>query len=144
MNPHQFEGRHDRDCGRCGKPDRYPVHVNDLDRKCADWCGYGCTQKMYDEALWTAQHTAKRLGDGWKAEVFENMGWHSKVVSENGRVSVSPPNARAQSKHYTAYFDKGQHYSASGATPTAAVGAVLAQVRVDAEDMMQALEELDY
>ena len=112
------------------------------EKKCAEWCGSGCTQKMYDEALWTAENLVKRLGDGWKTRVWENSGWHSEALSANGMVTVHPPTKTGRDT-FSASFDRGRYWEYA-ATPKAAVAAVLAKVRAVADSLTKALEELDY
>lgn len=54
--------------------------------KCAKWCGFGCTQKAFDQATREAKALAKSLGPGWKPDVWENWGWNYTV--SNGSITV--------------------------------------------------------
>lgn len=59
------------------------------DRYCAPVCGGGCTKQQYDVAVATAKSTIRQLkGKAWKFLVYENLGWHWKVVS--GPVQIYP------------------------------------------------------
>jgi hypothetical protein len=54
---------------------------------CSPACGAGCTRREYDRAVRDADRLVKRLrGSGWRAEVWENVGWHFRAVS--GTVQV--------------------------------------------------------
>jgi hypothetical protein len=55
---------------------------------CSPACGAGCTRKEYDRAVRDADRLVRRLrGSGWRAEVWENLGWHFRAVS--GTVQVT-------------------------------------------------------
>lgn len=62
------------------------------DRYCSAACGAGCTVKdfeyvnLYGERL--AEQCGAELGGAWTFEVWENCGWHFRVISPCGRVSV--------------------------------------------------------
>ena len=92
--------------------------------RCAKWCGAGCTQRMYEAAQKRAAQMIRALGKGWRAEVFENCGWHAAVRSDAGHVTVYDgfPHRVA----YSAFIsyepnDSGGRYVGHGATPQAAV-----------------------
>jgi hypothetical protein len=54
---------------------------------CSPACGAGCTRREHDQAVRDADRLVKRLrGSGWRAEVWENLGWHFRAVS--GTVQV--------------------------------------------------------
>lgn len=56
---------------------------------CAPACGGGCTKAAYDNAVASANALVKRMkGAGWRTVVFENFGWHWRVIS--GPVQVYP------------------------------------------------------
>jgi hypothetical protein len=49
---------------------------------CSPACGCGCKKRDYDRAVRDADHLVGRLaGSGWKALVWENVGWHFGAVS---------------------------------------------------------------
>lgn len=52
--------------------------------RCAKWCGRGCTEEEYRRAVAGAARLVKRLGPGWRARVWENLGWHYCAVSRDG------------------------------------------------------------
>ena len=45
-------------------------------KKCAKWCGRGCTEREWKEAVKAGRALAKACGPGWKARIHENLGWH--------------------------------------------------------------------
>lgn len=51
---------------------------------CAPACGGRCKHRDYLKAKRTAEGIARKLGAGWEAEVFENLGWHWKVKYTRG------------------------------------------------------------
>jgi hypothetical protein len=54
---------------------------------CSPACGRGCARREYDRAVRDADHLVRRLrGSGWRAVVWENLGWHYRAVS--GTVQV--------------------------------------------------------
>jgi len=53
---------------------------------CSSACGGRCTWEAYQQAKTEARKAIKILGAGWKARVFENMGWHWTVT--RGPISV--------------------------------------------------------
>lgn len=58
---------------RSWKPARHGIMY------CSPACGCGCTWKDYQDAVADADALAKRLGEGWKPDVWENGGWHYSV-----------------------------------------------------------------
>lgn len=55
---------------------------------CAPACGHNCTYLDYLQARHRAKEAAKKLGKGWTFEVWENLGWHSKVISPDKYVHI--------------------------------------------------------
>ena len=49
---------------------------------CAPACGGGCTHAAYMQAQLGGERLARRLGPGFKPEVWENLGWHYCAVSK--------------------------------------------------------------
>lgn len=57
-------------------------------KRCADWCGRGCTEEEYQEAVNAGEIMAGQLGEGWGVKIWENMGWHHSAVSLSGTLQV--------------------------------------------------------
>jgi hypothetical protein len=97
--------------------------------KCERWCGRGCTQAEHDAAIKVARATARRLGPGWRATTVHNLGWYPRVVSECGRIKVSPWVYQGRVQSYTAYLGSadspGGNWAERGTTPGNAVRAVI-------------------
>lgn len=55
---------------------------------CSPACGGGCTRAAFNKATEQAASLAKKLGKGWRPEVWENLGWHWAVVKGDERVYV--------------------------------------------------------
>ncbi len=111
-------------------------------KKCARWCGRGCTQAEYDAAVENAKKLAERLGKGWKIRVHENLGWHWGVVSRAGFLKVTPVYDFVKGKRITGYIAwlgekdfPGGRFTGDGRTPEKAIAAV----RVHAEMEHRAL-----
>lgn len=112
-------------------------------RKCARWCGAGCTKEQYDQARRRAKALAKRLGPGWKTFVYENMGWHYNVVSKCGRIKVH--EHVSEKGYYTAFFGDpgpGGQWYAHGRTPQQALASVVAQAKRDLRKINAFLKDL--
>lgn len=52
-------------------------------KRCAKWCGRGCTEEEYQKAKRDAKELCKKLGPGWKPHIWENLGWHFHAVKGN-------------------------------------------------------------
>jgi hypothetical protein len=96
--------------------------------KCAKWCGRGCTEEEYNEAVTAADTLVEHLGKGWQPRVHENMGWFFSAVSLSGTVKVHVNPAG-----YTAYLGEagspGGSFTARGDTPRGAVVAVVRKAK---------------
>lgn len=46
---------------------------------CSPRCGGKCTREAYDLAVQRSAEIVAQLGDGWKANIWENLGWHWEV-----------------------------------------------------------------
>ncbi len=110
-----------------------------MTRRCATWCGRGCTEEEYQQAIRSSHALAKRMGKGWKPNVWENLGWHYAVVSPCRRLKVHPCG-----RSFTAYLGEpdcpGGRWAEHGSTPKAAVRNVLRVARREA-DVIAALVE---
>lgn len=109
---------------------------------CSPACGRGCTKDEYIAAHQRGLDIRADLGQTWRVEVFENLGWHVKVTSADGRLAVRPelglvPGQRA----YWASLGEFE-FSAGGPTPNAAVANVVAKARRQAERLAALVEGL--
>lgn len=111
-------------------------------RKCADWCGGGCTQEEYDRAVLLADKLVEHLGEGWVPQITENLGWHARAVSASGTVKVCARGDRG----YVAYLGDanfpGGRWVEYGDTPKGAVSAVMAQAKAEIDKLTGWLEGL--
>lgn len=110
-----------------------------MTKKCADWCGRGCTKEEYDQAVVDADNLVALLGntDAWEPRVWENMGWHYSAEA------VSGDHASVSSHGFDpGYFAIVERWSADGATPKAALNAVLRIVRAERDKLTAYLEAL--
>lgn len=92
---------------------------------CAPACGGGCTRAAYERAVSESKKLAKHLGKGWRPEVWENLGWHWKVISPCRRWRVSPNVYRRKIESYSAALGQadspGARWIAHGKTPESAI-----------------------
>ena len=98
---------------------------------CSSFCGRGCTWDEFQLAKRDAKKLATSLGKGWKPDVWENLGWHYRVWSPCGRISVHP--------HYTAFlgdpFESGGRWAEHGKTARSAIRNVIAVAKAKLEEI---------
>lgn len=104
---------------------------------CAPACGHKCTWQEYQTAKLKARALADRLGSGFKPFVHENLGWHYRAVSKDGRIEVFENDRRA----YSACIAPGSFWH-NASTPKAAVAKVVAAVRAKAAELLKVVEGL--
>jgi hypothetical protein len=88
---------------------------------CAPFCGGGCTWAAYQKAVADADALVKKLGDGWKAEVWENLGWYFCAMKGVMRVSMY----RGQTD---CYINTSPQFIANSRSPRKAVALALAKM----------------
>lgn len=95
---------------------------------CSSACGGGkgiCDKSKYDLAVKSADALAKRMGRGWKAHVWENLGWHWEVVKGNpisssvGFLEITPPYT--PNGKYTAWIQSYPQFIAEDKNPKTAL-----------------------
>lgn len=87
---------------------------------CSPGCGAKCTWEKYQHAKRMARALAKRLGPGWKPEVWENMGWHWKAAGPGGAL-VYDQGIYGGGPHYWCSIPPGVvQFQGVGKTPEAA------------------------
>lgn len=92
---------------------------------CAPFCGGECTHKAFVRATKEAKTLAKRMGPGWVARVWENLGWHYSV--EKGCASIVPARRGSatggvwKDVDYTCYFNSHKQYLGDAKSPTTAL-----------------------
>ncbi len=59
---------------------------------CSPACGNKCTYAEFQKRKKEGVALAKKLGKGWSYTVWENSGWHQKVISPTGDVEIYPPS----------------------------------------------------
>lgn len=104
-------------------------------RYCAPACGRGCTKSEYNKTVALYKRLAKRLGDGWRSEIWENLGWHGNIISPCGRIKISQRRGIIGKASYDSYFgdpgDIGARWTASGSTLEKAIEAVTLVAKQD-------------
>lgn len=56
---------------------------------CSPQCGFGCTWAGYVRAMEEADALVRRLGPGWRADVWENCGWNYAVRRGVCRITIT-------------------------------------------------------
>lgn len=100
---------------------------------CSPACGFSCTFADFELAKSRGAALVKRLGAGWKADVWENGGWHyavykgRKVISHHrGLVEIYPNHERDGSVSYWAALQTSPQFTSDHTeTPEAALRQVL-------------------
>jgi hypothetical protein len=117
-----------------GELDKRRIPVLNGEIFCSPFCGAMCKKSDYDNAVTTANEIAVQLGDGWVAQVFENLGWHWLVKKGSVEVRMS------SSGYYNAtmQFNYGNNFyvSANDQNPRKAVQ----EVRDKLLDVIKKLE----
>jgi hypothetical protein len=103
---------------------------------CSPACGFQCTHKNYLAAIKKGTALAKKLGEGWTFEVWENMGWHYRAVMHNCKVY---PNASHQ--YWVDLRAGDRQFCASGKNPKLAVKTALENAGVLAKNIKQDLKK---
>jgi hypothetical protein len=81
---------------------------------CSPACGCRCKRADYDKALQEATAMAAELGEGWRARVWENMGWHYSADKAHASVHANIIGGRVRS--YTAFINGERQVVGSGNT----------------------------
>ncbi len=92
---------------------------------CSPSCGGKCTWSAFKRAHANGKALAKRLGNGWKVRVWENLGWHWEVTNKVLRVSRSDNSYSCMIEPHYAWFGYPKHAS----TPESAIKATVEMVK---------------
>ena len=118
---------------------------------CAEWCGGGCTQNGYDQAMKLAKSVAQVLGPNWVPFINENLGWYPYAQTKCGRLRVAIDkrtlSGGARGLYYTAYLGEnppGAHWVESASNPRQAVLMVIDQAKERLERIGAMLRALPY
>lgn len=87
---------------------------------CSSACGHGCLYADYLKAQHAAKALAKRMGDGWKPKIWENLGWHYSAVHRASGISIN--EYPYSGDHFTVYALGGAY---TGKTPAKAIAAAI-------------------
>jgi len=100
---------------------------------CSPACGRGCTRAEYQHADKMADKLVIQLGVGWRARVWENLGWHYEAKA--GEWSVYPSGDRM-------FLASNGQFGAAADTPAEAVAAARAAVIEAAKKLMDSARAL--
>jgi len=114
---------------------------------CSPRCGGGCKRSAFERATAEANALAARMGDGWRPDVWENLGWHYVVTKgdhphHRGIAEVHPSFVRPGYPHpddgkFSAWINSatdgiGQVITEYFADPVEAMGLALQEARTRA------------
>ena len=95
---------------------------------CSPACGGKCLHRDFVRAKRLAEIAVAPLGDAWKAEVWENLGWHWSVVNvANDAISVRHSASVDRAKRWECLFNSNVAIVANGPTAAAAIQAATLQ-----------------
>ena len=115
--------------------------VRDGERFCSPACGRGCTSEEHHLASAVASATAAAFAADWRAEVWENLGWHWVIVSPDGRLKVHPNYGHGFSA-FLGTPGPGGRWSAHGRTVQEAVTAVVTKAKSEVAALAKLVEGL--
>jgi len=106
---------------------------------CSPACGGHCTLAAWELAWSRGRALAARLGVGWNAVVWENLGWHFKAVDRTGLLKV---HLQESGDGWTAFLGHGDggNWTGEGKTPGTAVKAVRKAARTALQTLSKLLE----
>ena len=109
---------------------------------CSPRCGRGCTYEEFRLATEEADKLAGIMGDGWEPVVWENLGWHYKVVK--GAMGIYPRKGRGENptQYWANIICKAGQFHATESDPLAAYGMVMQDARTALELARQQLDEV--
>lgn len=104
---------------------------------CSPACGFGCTWKAYRQALKESKALARRLGQGWVSNVWENGTWYWSVKDSTGVLDMH----QTGKKKYTLYVERvigtSGNFVVEGTTPEKAVIAAIKRIEEECTYMMK-------
>ncbi len=110
---------------------------------CAPACGGGCKRCDYELAVSQSRMLAACMGKGYKARVWENLGWWYSVKSACEKLEI---HSEKDGKYFTAYLNttpnNGGRWVCSAKTPQLAVKKVLAAARQELLALQETIEGL--
>ncbi len=99
-----------------------------------------------ETAIREASELVERMGKGWTFRIWENMGWHWKLVDDTTCWSICKTTLR-DDVSYTAYLGTpnsiGGYYTGSGKTPEAAIRDAQKTARADIERMKPMFDAME-
>jgi hypothetical protein len=113
---------------------------------CSSACGSGCTHADYLLAHQEARETIRKLKTkGWKARIWENMGWHWCLVNTLCGMSLHNNGkfwTMINSEKESSHGDNGVNFSRNHSDPNKAVAEQIKLALPYYEHLAQAFENL--
>jgi len=103
---------------------------------CSPRCGGSCKLSDYERAVNGSKALAERMGDGWRPEMWENLGWF--WIVRRGNLEIHP----CSDGTYSAWFQGSKQFIAYGDTPEDALANVIRDLRCFVETIQEELREV--
>ena len=102
---------------------------------CSPACGggldRGCSWEKFQRVTTAARRLACQMGNGWKPDVWENLGWHFSVIAGTSCVR------RDSAFNYRAEVNVGGQFFGTGKEPRTAFLAALKAADIAMEEWRQ-------
>lgn len=109
---------------------------------CSPACGGGCTLEAYRKAEHEAIALASRLGPNWKPVVWENLGWHYKVVLRPGSEAMLAVYPERGGQYWIDSRLLGSQYNLHHSDPVQGVRDLLTNAEAEAHRTLEACKFL--
>lgn len=109
---------------------------------CSPACGGGCTKADFDKATTSAQHLANRLGHGWFAHVWENLGWHWEANKRRAGVTLQEDGKYRACIRFDMQDDVESYIEEIHSTPNQAVLALIVNIGIRIHTLQRAVSSL--
>ena len=115
---------------------------------CSPACGGRCTREAFEISTQRAKALCRRMGSGWKPKVWENLGWHYKVVSPCNRMTICGIHYGAADECYYVTLGRPNETGIRWTEnephndPKALVKKIVAKVKQEIKDMQVMIEGL--
>jgi hypothetical protein len=103
---------------------------------CSPACGLKCKKSAYDSAIEGANKLASVMGDGWSPDVWENCGWHFRVIKGCASINANRDGL------FTAYFNASRQFIAKAYDPMVALASAVMSAREFSANLLLECDEV--
>ncbi len=129
-----------------GNSDRWEPIAKPGGIYCSPACGFNCTKADYDQAVADGVALAERMGAGWRASIWENLGWHYNV--HKGCAKIRPRRDHDGSTVYAAWIEPevegltAMQFICDAADPNDALGFAVQEANTVMSRIREALDAI--